>query len=204
MEFFKEGDKSKAICCDCGEIVQTTMHYRDVPFDDGSAIAKDILVGTCDQCLTVVSIPAQSTPAIAKAKKQVQTSIETKVPAVFVDMLDYACYQLNAQTSTDLRKRLLMFYVHQYTSGQLNTNDLLVINQSIADLSKKGSKKKRLSFKVNHEMNNEMQLLSRQTHLGVTELVKTVVFKIKNDIVDAKASKKTISALKSFAMASIC
>ena len=95
MEFFKEGDKSKAICCDCGEIVQTTMHYRDVPFDDGSAIAKDILVGTCDQCLTVVSIPAQSTPAIAKAKKQVQTSIETKVPAVFVDRIEWLAAALS-------------------------------------------------------------------------------------------------------------
>ena len=69
MYFYKEGDKSKVICNDCSEIVTTTMEYKDLPFDDGSAIAKDILVGTCDKCHRAISIPAQSTPAIAKAKK---------------------------------------------------------------------------------------------------------------------------------------
>lgn len=66
----KENDKSKAFCEDCKDLITTTMQYRDVPFDDGSAIVKNILVGVCDNCGIVVSIPAQSTPAIAEAKRK--------------------------------------------------------------------------------------------------------------------------------------
>ncbi len=204
MEFLKEGSKVKAFCNDCGDIVYTTMQYRDVPFDDRSAIVKDILVGVCDGCNRVISIPAQSTPAIAKAKRQAQRPVEANVPAVFVEMLDYACYQLNSQTSTDLRKRLVMFYVHQYSSGELNKDELVVIHKDIPIYSRNAVKKKRLSFKVTDEMTKEMQALSDQTHLGITELLKSVVLKIKNDIVDSKATKQTISALKSFAVASTC
>lgn len=204
MKFYKEGDKSQAICSDCGEIVSSTMLYRDVPFEGGGAVAKDILVGVCDKCRMVVSIPAQSTPAIAKAKKQAQIPVETKVPAVFVEILEYACYQLDSLASTELRKRLIMFYVHQYTRGQLNKDELLKIHESTISFAKKDSKKKRLSFKVTDAMNLEVQNLSDATHLGKTELIKSVVFKIKNNIIDAQATKQTISALKSFAAAATC
>lgn len=204
MIFYKEGDKSQSICPDCGEIVSTTMLYRDVPFEDGSAVAKDILVGVCDRCLMVVSIPAQSTPAIAKAKKQAQTPLEANVPAVFVDMLDYACYRLDSRAGTELRKRLIMFYIHQYTSGQLNKDELQSIHESMVLFANKGSRKKRLSFKVTDAMSVEVQNLSDATRLGKTELIKSVVYKIKNDIIDARATNQTISALKSFAVAATC
>jgi hypothetical protein len=65
--YISEGDKSKAICSHCKKMVSTTFAYRDVPFSDGSGVVKNILVGVCDHCDLVVSIPAQSTPAISMA-----------------------------------------------------------------------------------------------------------------------------------------
>lgn len=64
MVIVKDGEKSKALCEDCGDIVSTTFAYRDVPFDDGSGVANDILAAVCDKCDRVVALPAQSVPAV--------------------------------------------------------------------------------------------------------------------------------------------
>lgn len=67
MTHMKEGDKSRAICDDDG-LVETTMQYRNVPFDDGTRIVDNILVGVCDNCNEVVSIPQQSVDSISKCR----------------------------------------------------------------------------------------------------------------------------------------
>ena len=67
MKLYAAGEKSKAICEDCGALVSTTFVYRDVPFDDGHGVVKDVLASVCDQCDRVVALPAQSTPAVRRA-----------------------------------------------------------------------------------------------------------------------------------------
>lgn len=66
---FQEGDRSAAICSHCGKVVSTTFVRRDVPFSDGRGSAINILVAVCDVCYAVISIPAQSTPAILAARR---------------------------------------------------------------------------------------------------------------------------------------
>ena len=68
QKLFAVGDKSKAICETCKDVVTTTFAIRDVPFSDGVGIAKDILVSVCDCCGEIVATPAQSTPDIKKAR----------------------------------------------------------------------------------------------------------------------------------------
>lgn len=62
------GEKSSAICCDCG-LVSTTFAVRDVPFEDGIGVAEGIMTCVCDGCGIVVAIPALSTPQIASARR---------------------------------------------------------------------------------------------------------------------------------------
>jgi hypothetical protein len=66
MKIFQEGDKSKAFCHDCAAIVETTFMRRNVPFNDGTGVVKNILSGVCDVCKRVVSVPAQSTAATVR------------------------------------------------------------------------------------------------------------------------------------------
>ena len=61
---YKVGDKSKAICHVCEELVSTTFKEKDTPFSDGSGTVPSLLVGECDTCHSTVSIPAQSIPHI--------------------------------------------------------------------------------------------------------------------------------------------
>ena len=66
---YTAGDKGRAICEACAKVVATTFAYRDVAFDDGSGVVRDILAAVCDACDAVVAVPAQSTPAIQRARK---------------------------------------------------------------------------------------------------------------------------------------
>lgn len=68
-KIYKPADKSYAVCHQCAKLGDTTFSYRDVPFDDGKGIAKNILVAVCDYCDSVVSIPAQSTDDIKRARE---------------------------------------------------------------------------------------------------------------------------------------
>ena len=65
---FLPGDKSQAICGDCGGLQPTTMAVRKVPFSDGSAEPVTLLACVCDGCDQVVAIPAQSTKDIVRSR----------------------------------------------------------------------------------------------------------------------------------------
>lgn len=66
MKEYKVGDKSKAVCKDCG-ITETTFKVQDVPVSESDKIVPNILVAICDKCHSVVAIPHQSAAAIKKA-----------------------------------------------------------------------------------------------------------------------------------------
>lgn len=63
MKKYNAGDKSKALCPECG-LVNTTFQYRDLTLEQSKKTVPNILVGVCDSCDSTVSTPAQSTPMI--------------------------------------------------------------------------------------------------------------------------------------------
>lgn len=69
MTRYKPGDKSRAVCESCESVVDTTFVVRDVSFDDGVGLAKDVLVAVCNCCNDTVAIPAQSVITIAEARR---------------------------------------------------------------------------------------------------------------------------------------
>ena len=56
MKVYHEGDKAQALCHDDGPVT-VTYGYRDVPFNDGNGVAKNIMAGICDRCGQVIVIP---------------------------------------------------------------------------------------------------------------------------------------------------
>lgn len=70
MKRCKAGENLKGICKDCRAAVATKFAYRDVPFIDGIGIARNVLAGVCTLCDSVVSLPAQSEPEIAHARRE--------------------------------------------------------------------------------------------------------------------------------------
>lgn len=65
MSIKKEGDLGKAICSKCG-ITNTTYMLRNIPFNDNRGIVEGLLVGVCNCCNEVISIPPQYVQLIKK------------------------------------------------------------------------------------------------------------------------------------------
>lgn len=73
MARYEPGDKSRAVCEDCESVVDTTFAVRDVSFNDGVGLAKNILVAVCDSCNNTVAIPSQNVITIAEARKMAES-----------------------------------------------------------------------------------------------------------------------------------
>ena len=112
MKMLFPGDKGKAICEHCGPVT-TTYLYRDVPLSDSGKVVKDILVGECDKCHSVASIPAQSTPASKAEREKATKSIEAVLPAPYLEVLDMAAFKISSSATTEMRKYLVLVYLHK-------------------------------------------------------------------------------------------
>jgi hypothetical protein len=204
MKLYLPGEKGRALCESDGRVL-TTFKYRDVPFSDGSGIAKRILVGVCDQCGKVVSIPPQSTPSIKAARKPEQMSIEAVLPAVYLDAL--ACYRINPSFAQDFRKPLVMYYVYKSAHDKSLRQRLVKVARLESKFFKKKTnvaiEKKRLSMKVSPTMFRTFDQLAKTTKLSKTDLIKNAITRINEDIVGPDHPAQ-LDELKSFAVFSIC
>ena len=59
--------KETAACHTCEAFMCITYVHRDVPLNDDSGVIKDVLVGICDVCGSVCSLPSTSTPKVQAA-----------------------------------------------------------------------------------------------------------------------------------------
>ncbi len=185
MKFFSEGDRSKAICGVCKAARSTTLGYRDVPFSDGSGMVKDILVGVCDTCDQVAAIPAQSTPAISKARSKASESIEAVLPAPYFDLPDLACFKIDPLASLGLRKGLLMLYVHRFADGSFDLAKLKAAGRALAGRTGMESKhKRRLSIKASARSFRELDQVAERSALPKTDTIKAIIGAIREDIVE--------------------
>ncbi len=177
MNILKEGDKKKAACEHCGSFRNVTFKLRNVPFSDGSGIVKNVLVGVCDHCDSVAVIPHQSTPAIKKQLDVQRKSVEGRLPSHLIDILNLASDYLGA--SPDFSQSLVKYYIHALASKEISPVNLAKLLDS--DLAK-GKASKRISLKGRH-VAEELEALRETTHIETTtELLKSIVLKIHEDI----------------------
>ncbi|MEN5093399.1 hypothetical protein ABE458_22130 [Pseudomonas protegens] len=188
MKLYLQGDRGKALCEHCQQVVGITYTRRDVPFSDGNGQAREILVGVCDLCATVVAIPPQSTPAIKEARRQQLTSIEARLPAVYLDVLDAAMHSVAEDAGVQMRKLFFSYYfsapaepgleqVHEgfatYLAEQAKARQLPAVPAM-----------KRLSLKVNHYVAEDLARLLEATRMTQTELLKSLIAQIRLDVLE--------------------
>lgn len=208
MKLHMPGEKGKAICESDGR-VSTTFRYRDVPFSDGSGVARKILAGVCDRCGKVVSIPPQSTPSIRAARRNAQVSIEAVLPAVYLDALDLACWRIDPEASQEFRKPLLMHYLHGSSLNRSATQRLVRAVRETAMVFEPArarageADKKRLSMKVSPAMSRTVEHLAERTRLSKTELIKGAIVQISREIV-GPARPARLDELRSLALFANC
>ncbi|MCX7362493.1 MAG: hypothetical protein NTV97_11615 [Alphaproteobacteria bacterium] len=198
MKLYLAGEKSVAIC-DADGRVSTTFKYRDVPFSDSSGTAKQILVGVCDRCGKVVSIPPQSTPAIKASRTVADVPIEAMLPAVYLDALDLACYRIDPS-------RLLLYYLHRSSRNKTSIQRLaraIKRTDKIFSGAAAISGKRRLSMKVSPAVSRMVDLLAEATKSSKTDLIKGTVVQIREGIVEPVKPEHLVE-LRTLAMLANC
>lgn len=177
MKILKEGDTKKVACESCGSFQNATFKLRDVPFSDGSGLVKNVLVGVCNTCDSAAVVPHQSTPAIKKQLDKQRKAVEGRVPSHLIDILNLASDKLGAQT--DFVPNLIKYYIHTLSKDAAATMELSILLKS--DLAK-GRANKRISLK-GRNIAEEVELVKASAQIGsTTELLKSVVLKINEEI----------------------
>ncbi|MBF7980231.1 MULTISPECIES: hypothetical protein [Rahnella] len=192
MIICKVGDEEKAECGMCEAFRMVSYQLRDVPFDDGSGIVKNIIAGVCKTCGNVAVIPFQSVPAIKKQLQVQRKAVESRVPAHMIDLLNLASAELGA--TPDFVPLLLKYYIHQLASDPEAAVRLVTLLTS--ELAT-GLANKRLSLK-GREIGNDIEKLKGLSQIdNTTELLKGVVLMIHNDLL-VEPDAQRIALLKSF------
>ena len=192
MKRFTMGDKSQSICNECENLVSTTFQYKDVPFDDGNGCVKNILVACCDLCSGVVAVPPQSTPAIKAARQVAIKPIELNLPAPYVDILDLAAYVIDSDATAEFRKTLLMYYLHQCGDNKQGREDIKLRLEALRPDSEvfPAMPKRRISLKITPRLNDLVIQLTQDLKVKKTELIKGLIMKIDDDIVNQNQPHK--------------
>ena len=197
MKIVKVGDTQKAACHQCRRFENVTYKLRNVPFSDGAGVVKNVLVGVCDCCDSVAVLPHQSTPAVKKQLETQRRSLESRVPAHMVDILNLASVEISG--GTEFVPGLIKFFIHSMSTNDISPRGISkYLNSDLA----MGKSQKRISIK-GRLVAKEFGRLKKITNIdSTTDLLKSVVLKINDDVLVNKKSK-TIRALKNIVAATI-
>ncbi len=197
MKIVKVGDSQKAACHQCRRFENVTYKLRDVPFSDGDGVVKNVLVGVCDCCDSVAVLPHQSTPLVRKQLETQRRSLESRVPAHMVDILNLASVEISG--SIDFVPGLIKFYIHSMSTNDISPRG---ISKYLSSDLAGGKSQKRISIK-GRLVAKEFARLKKITKIdSTTDLLKGVVLKINDDVLVNKKAK-TIRALKNIVAATI-
>ncbi|MEY4512242.1 MAG: hypothetical protein RLZZ450_4364 [Pseudomonadota bacterium] len=180
MKLYKAGDKSKALCPQCEQLRRTTFAERDVPFSSGTGLVSDVLVGVCDTCDTVVSIPQQSVPRIKDVVRQARRSVEVRVPRQLLDALGLACHELGF--GADSSPVVFRYYLKRI-AGRSKLRARLASLAASEEAA--GHASARFSAKLNDSMYALLQDIE-QSGITQSDLVKAMLVLIKQDVLDEK------------------
>lgn len=188
MEIFKEKDKSRAICSHCKKQVTTTFQVRTSSIKDGGASYKvpDILVGVCDVCDSVVSVPQQSFAAVAEVRKKAEKeTMDFRVPRHLLDVLNNSILVLGVETSSDLRSQLLRLYMASMSENP-KQSEKLKRNLKSELLQGTFKRSNRLSMKVNSQLETRFAEIRKVSGMNKTEVIDSLIVEVKHDILDKK------------------
>lgn len=190
MNILKVGDKKRAACSNCNSFQAVTFKLKDAPFSDGSGIVKNVLVGVCDSCSSVAVLPHQSTPAVKKQLEIQRKSLESRVPAHMIDILNLVSDELGG--GPESIPNIMKFYIYLLSSEVVSPRNIARYLKS--DLAE-GKAQKRISLKGRRLERDFLRLKEITEITNTTDLIKSVVLKINDDILVNK-KKKPITQLK--------
>jgi hypothetical protein len=186
MKIYIEGEKSKGFCKKCKKIVQTTFKVSS-----RSTKVSGVLVGQCDVCDQIVSIPQQSSPRIKEVINSKKYSLEVRLPIHLLDILILASDQFEVEAPEQSKDSLLRYYIA--LAGDDKKIAEKIKGLSTSDFGKGSGY--RLTLRLNGILYTRFERLMKQTKLNKTQLIKGLILQINEDILQ-KPEKKRITELE--------
>lgn len=182
MKIFKVGDTQKAVCSNCHSLRTATFKLRDVPFSDGSGVVKNVLVGVCDSCDEVCLLPHQSTPMVHKQLEAQRKSLETRLPAHLLDVLNLAAAEVGG--SPEFVSCLMKYYIHKLAASP---DIARTLPEKLGNPLALGKADKRLSLKGRRVI-EELEVVKQAAHIAnTTDVIKCVILIINEEVLLKKA-----------------
>lgn len=197
MKIYMESEKSKGICKKCKILVPITFQVASVPLSSKKGRVEDVLVGKCDHCQHIVSIPQQSSPRIKEVLSHKKHSIEVRLPIHLLDILILASDHFNLGSPDQLKDSLVRYYIAMADSDKKISGS--VKKYSSSEFAKGSGH--RLSLKVNDTIFGRFENLMKITGLNKTQVLKGLILQINEDILQNPV-KKRMEELEKVMMAS--
>lgn len=178
MRILRQGDKGLAICQECRKRVATTYQYRTVHLEKTRVDVPDVLVGMCDECGKVVSIPAQSTPKLKEARDAKEATINARIPKHLDDVLHLIADRYSA-SSRAFCSVLFRYYLNQVVHSEPFARRVgRLSRQELA----KGKADARVSLRLSEELWKDAWEVAREAGVrNRSDLLKGVIIAAMED-----------------------
>jgi hypothetical protein len=151
-----------------------------------------ILVGVCDACDAVVSVPQQSFAAVGEVKrKEKKGTQDFRVPRHLLDVLNNAIADLGVEISSDLRGVLLRYYIAAISESASSINKLKH-NLESELLQGHFGRGDRISIKFGSQIEECFEEIKLALGFSKTQVIDSIIVEVKKDLLDSKNSKRSV------------
>jgi len=187
MKILKEGDTSEAICERCESRVATHYEYRMVHLEESNVDVEDVLVGVCDECDSVVSIPSQSFPKLKEARAEKNKKIEVRVPLELDDIVRLISDHYEVPGAA-FRAYLIRYYLHIIGKNEAFARRVKRLSErELAQLKARA----RVSLRLRSDLREEAWETARSVGIeSWADLIKGIVLAGQEDVLENKAPRR--------------
>jgi hypothetical protein len=195
QEFWKPGDRSRAICEACTKVVETRFEYRTFDLQQPRVDVPDVLVGVCTECDRTVTVPFQSSPRLNAARKPPEAPLEARIPKHLEDVLAVVASHYGRNDS-EFRAVVLRYYLHALGGNAALADHL---RELAAHPLAKGPASARLSLKVQEPVLTRAWESARNAGVRTkTEMLKGAIIAAAEDLA-GQAGRQRRTALAEMA-----
>jgi hypothetical protein len=185
-KFWRAGDRSRAICDDCG-LVETRFEYRTYPLQTPRVDVPGVLVAVCSVCDRTVAVPYQSSPRLNQVRKAAEAPLEARIPRHLEDVLGVVATHYGRNDS-EFRGVILRYYLHA-----LGESDALArhVRELAAGELARGTADERLSVKVQKPVLARAWESARNAGVrSKTDMVKGAIIAAAEDLDSAEGKER--------------
>ena len=184
MRILREGEREEGLCPACEAWRPIRYEYRTVHLEESDVDVDGVLVGVCEECGEMVSIPPQSTPRLREARGGKEHTVEARIPRHLDDVVFVIAEKLGAPAAA-LRAAIVRYYLNELRHNARTARRIERLARS--ELAS-GPRDARISLRVDRGLWETAWATAREAGLeSQADLIRGVLVAAKEDLIDGRA-----------------